>query len=440
MAYQVNTGGTGDFFAPTFGQNDWQKYQMQTGWNGDSGYEYSDAWRYTGQDPFWQQLSTQLSPLGGGSMGNSNYMLNFNPETSGLNSLMIKSGDKQGTVFDYALNNGQYSPTNQANQMWDTNSSFQNSSLLKMLTLALGSAAMQGAGVGAEGAVQGAEVGTSLGGPSGLPAGFDSMGQIMQGATGGTPLAQGLGTGFGGVGATTGTLSSILPTGAAMGGLGALSGVGSALDIPGALGSLGGAAGAGGGGQQPGIIDTIKKLLGGGGGGSGGAGGGGNIGSLLAALYGAYSNNQSAQDMKGLIDRREGQMQPFYDSLKSLYDNPQGWLDGPEAQAMRRIDENRLLRTDSKRGNLGNDLPRSAALQDRMMGHLNQEKQNRSNALQPFMDSTNRLNDMFMMASMMKNSQFNPLFNQAGNQNQGGGGTGIEDIISGIMDLFGEDS
>jgi hypothetical protein len=363
--------------------------------------------------------------------GNPNFMFGQREGEGDLWNLMVKSADKEGSNVAYGLKDGYYQPIqgSQSSQYWDTNSSFQNASLLKLLTAAIGGAYAGGAFGGGE--LAGAGTNYGMMGAEGAVAGGEGLGSMMglEQFAGMTPTAV-----TGGAGAGLGALGGTAMDGAA-GAIAGGAGVNGLEGLEQFAGSIPNGAGAG--------LDLMQLLKNGGSGlldllkGGGAGGGNGGLGQLLAALYGSYSNNQNAGDLKDLINQRNAQMQPFQDRLNDLYNNPQGWLEGPEAQALKRIDENRLLRTDSKRGNLGNDLPRSAALQDRMMGHLNTEKDNRSQALQPFMDSTNRLNDMYMMASMMKNSQFNPLLNYAGGQQQSGGGFNLEDIIGGIQKLFG---
>jgi hypothetical protein len=138
MAYSVNTG-TGDFFAPTFSASDFTKERYQLpGGSADSGFEWGDRWAYSGSDPFWQN-----------AFGNANNYMPYFGDDGSLDSLMVKSGDKTGTVFDYTTQNGQYVPTGMGSQEWDTNSSFQNMGLAGVLGGALGGAYLSGAFGGA---------------------------------------------------------------------------------------------------------------------------------------------------------------------------------------------------------------------------------------------------------------------------------------------------
>jgi hypothetical protein len=148
MAYSVNTG-TGDFYAPTFSASDFTKERYQLpGGTADSGFEYGDRWAYTGSDPFWQQ-----------AFGNINNYMPYFGEDGSLDSLMVKSGDKTGTVFDYTTQNGQYVPTGMGSQEWDTNSSFRNMALGTMALTAIPgiTEAMQGANAGSTQFFNGAE-------------------------------------------------------------------------------------------------------------------------------------------------------------------------------------------------------------------------------------------------------------------------------------------
>jgi hypothetical protein len=194
MAYSVNTG-TGDFFAPTFSASDFTKERYQLpGGSADSGFEYGDRWAYSGSDPFWQN-----------AFGNANNYMPYFGEDGSLDSLMVKSGDKTGTVFDYSTQNGQYVPTGMGSQEWDTNSSFQNMGLATVLGGALGGAYLSGGLGGAGTAATAPTASTGLGGAS--------MGEMLAGA--------------GGSGAATvgGSTSPIITGGAAAGGLGGLSGL-----------------------------------------------------------------------------------------------------------------------------------------------------------------------------------------------------------------------
>jgi hypothetical protein len=165
MAYEVNTG-TGMFQAPTFSASDFGWIDPAYLYSDDNGTHYSDGkYAYTGSDPFWQQAF--------GSM--SNYMPGFAADGS-LDGLMVKSGEKTGTVFDYTNQNGQYVPTGMNSTPWDTNSSFQNMGLAGVLGGALGGAYLSG-GLGGAGTAATPTAGsTSLGGAS--------MGEMLAGAGG----------------------------------------------------------------------------------------------------------------------------------------------------------------------------------------------------------------------------------------------------------------
>jgi hypothetical protein len=217
MAYSVNTG-TGDFYAPTFSASDFTKERYQLpGGTADSGFEYGDRWAYTGSDPFWQQ-----------AFGNINNYMPYFGEDGSLDSLMVKSGDKTGTVFDYTTQNGQYVPTGMGSQEWDTNSSFRNMALGSMLGLGLGSNFLAG----------------NLGGvdTSSMWASADGMtgGGAVAAPTAGAPAASmeqmiaGSATGTGGGMSTSGLLSSL-------GGVGDFLGSNANWLFP-AIGALGGAA------------------------------------------------------------------------------------------------------------------------------------------------------------------------------------------------------
>jgi hypothetical protein len=166
MAYSVNTG-TGDFTAPTFSASDFAWTDPYILWNnGDSGAEWSQGkYDYVGSDPWWQNAFSNAN----------NYMPYFGEDGS-LDSLMVKSGDKTGTVFDYSTQNGQYVPTGMGSQEWDTNSSFQNMGLLGVLGGALGGAYLSGGLGGAGTAATAPTASTSLGGAS--------MSEMLAGAGG----------------------------------------------------------------------------------------------------------------------------------------------------------------------------------------------------------------------------------------------------------------
>jgi hypothetical protein len=166
MAYSVNTG-TGDFTAPTFSASDFAWTDPYILWNnGDSGAEWSQGkYDYVGSDPWWQNAFSNAN----------NYMPYFGEDGS-LDSLMVKSGDKTGTVFDYTTQNGQYVPAGMSSQEWDTNSSFQNMGLAGVLGGALGGAYFSGAFGGAPAAATAPTASTGLGGAS--------MGEMLAGAGG----------------------------------------------------------------------------------------------------------------------------------------------------------------------------------------------------------------------------------------------------------------
>jgi hypothetical protein len=217
MAYSVNTG-TGDFYAPTFSASDFGLLPTTYSSYGDAGFDplvYSNPYGYLGNDPFWQNAFASTN----------NYQPYFGEDGS-LDSLMVKSGDKTGTVFDYTNQNGQYVPTGMGSQEWDTNSSFQNMGLATVLGGALGGAYFSGAFGGAPAAATAPTASTSLGGAS--------MGEMLAGAGG---------SGAATVGAST---SPIFTGGAAAGGLGGLSGLSGMIpsDISKWLPLAGAAAGA----------------------------------------------------------------------------------------------------------------------------------------------------------------------------------------------------
>jgi hypothetical protein len=181
MAYSVNTG-TGDFFAPTFSASDFTKERYQLpGGSADSGFEYGDRWAYSGSDPFWQN-----------AFGNANNYMPYFGEDGSLDSLMVKSGDKTGTVFDYSTQNGQYVPTGMGSQEWDTNSSFQNMALASMLGLGLGSNFLAGSLGGTTGATGAGSLGaTAMDGAVGAVAGGSGSGSLLglEGLAGSVPTA-----------------------------------------------------------------------------------------------------------------------------------------------------------------------------------------------------------------------------------------------------------
>ncbi len=161
-APSFSTGGGGSFQAPTFDAADIGNWKVATSSSGDN-------W----DGSFWEGFGLNVAPEHAlqryGEMGrhlalpsqggnSSNYMILPGGSPENGFQLMVKSGEKAGTVVNYKLQNGQYVPQQGTyEQRWDTNAGKQNLDLLKVALAAVGGAAMGGmTGAASTGFTQGA--------------------------------------------------------------------------------------------------------------------------------------------------------------------------------------------------------------------------------------------------------------------------------------------
>lgn len=461
--YYTDSGNKGYF--PNIAESDVTRGSWTDKYNGDYYMGQQFTADPTGNSMYWTDPIAAAQKYGSiwDNMFDQNSNFNWTPREGSDNlwNLMVKSGDKEGSQVAYGLKDGYYQPIegSQASQYWDTNSSFQNSSLLKMLALAVGANMIPSGGP-----VPGTETaGATLGGTGGsLPAGFDSMGQLLQGAstTGGTPLVNGIGTGFGGVGATTGTMGSILPTSAAVGGLGAIPGVGTALDMGGIANYLGGPGagmptgggapptGGGSGTQSPSILDSIKQLFGGGGsggtGGTGGTGTGGqnfsNLANLLSAWYSRNAMSGYSDEMRNLATAMQNQANPYMQKLEQSYTDPNAYFNSPDVKARLELESNRLTGIDAQKSRLSNPIERDMLLQKYSAKDIGDYRSGLQNSIRSVYtpDSIAKLYGTAFANDAAKNSA---LVGATGNWLAGGGAgqnTNVWDQISGAIDA-GED-
>ena len=103
------------------------------------------AWRTPG---FSGYGITNMDPYGDlAKMG----QFNWSPQQYGTKdsfNYLLKSGDKEGSLVNYRLQDGYYTPTMAGVQGWDTNNSDRNMALLRVASgpfLAMAGAAMTGA-------------------------------------------------------------------------------------------------------------------------------------------------------------------------------------------------------------------------------------------------------------------------------------------------------
>lgn len=101
---------------------------------------------------------------------------------------------------------------------------------------------------------------------------------------------------------------------------------------------------------------------------------------------GAYTGYQNNKDMRSMYQNYMDQMtDPFLaqrrQMLNESYTNPEGWLNGPEGQALTRVVQNATERRDASLGRLTNPINRNAELQDRLMAGLGNYRAGLSNSI-----------------------------------------------------------
>jgi hypothetical protein len=237
MGMFVNTGG-GQQWIPDFNVNDLQEI-INTSGNSDSGYTNTPTGRYE-----LQNVGSYFPGTGWTSLGENNWSFSKDPDT-GKWSLMLKSGDKEGTVIPLTESNGKLVPDQSAvsKQSWNTNPDW--SWVPGMLAMYGGAQLAQGmlgnAATGAAEAGTGAATATGTGGyPLGeLGSGLYGTGEALTPFSTNTGLLNSAGlTTLEGVGAGT-TLLSSPQAGVGMfeglNGAGLLNGLGNAgFDVAGA--------------------------------------------------------------------------------------------------------------------------------------------------------------------------------------------------------------
>jgi hypothetical protein len=323
--------------AYTFSKSDFLPFAGNFGFtmgDSDTRYGYAPAgFQYTGgQDfgPLSQFGNTMKSDIAR-LLGNSNYQFVFDPLTGDLLSFSEKTGDNSGMKYGYTLAGDQYIPDAGTPITWEKKDFLNDYGYAWPLLGAGLSAAFAPTTAVTTGSTAGGSVIENFLGQSLLPGA----------ATGGAPLASlgEAGMSMAAPGAFSGAFNPATSLGSIL--------LGTGLDQVSKLINPNPSGQPGGQQMQPGILD------------------------MLIRAFDAYNKNSTGQKYIEWADKIFGQSAPFEQQLMNTFTNPSGWLEGPEGQALNRITQNQLLRTDSKAGNLSNDTSRSQLLQDYMMQGLN---------------------------------------------------------------------
>lgn len=94
----------------------------------------------------------------------------------------------------------------------------------------------------------------------------------------------------------------------------------------------------------------------------------------LPAVANMISQNRQGNYRQDIADRMLNNRQGFVDELQRTYENPQGYLDSPEYQAIAGTTLNQLMRKDAAGGRLANDAGRQKLMQDHAFNWLNDRR------------------------------------------------------------------
>lgn len=94
----------------------------------------------------------------------------------------------------------------------------------------------------------------------------------------------------------------------------------------------------------------------------------------LPAVANMISQNRQGNYRQDIADRMLNNRQGFVDELQRTYEDPQGYLDSPEYQAIAGTTLNQLMRKDAARGRLANDAERQKLMQDHAFNWLNDRR------------------------------------------------------------------
>jgi hypothetical protein len=294
-------------------------------------------------------------------------------------SFMVKTGEKEGTVFPYVRQGDTWVPQTQGiyKQYWDTNGDGAFGPLLvfglPLLAGGLAAAGLLGAEAGAAG-----EIGTGLGEALGTGV-AESFPVTMPSAPIMSELAPLTEIGAGGAGAAAGAIDPwFTEPGFAppvdnpivtiddpwftepgfeppITGNPTTQGVGDLFRRIGQVGNIAGRlfGGGGGGNQMNNVGGNANGLLG-----------------LLSAIYGARQSKEYADMLRQIAGQMQEQASPYINKLRESYENPNAYLQSPEMQAILNLEANRLAGIDAANGRLSNDINRTAKLQQLAQSRL----------------------------------------------------------------------
>lgn len=97
--------------------------------------------------------------------------------------------------------------------------------------------------------------------------------------------------------------------------------------------------------------------------------------SLFSGAMGAYNQYNFGKDLLERANQATPNRMFYEGQLRSSYENPGAYLQGPDATAAMDIMHNKIQRSDAGRGQLGNTIGREVTLNNHMMGNLNQYRQ-----------------------------------------------------------------
>jgi len=377
----------GGYRLPTFtaDQLQWNAPSLQAGGGGDG--DVQNHWMNPSTLSFLGQYDPSISNYSNGSnwalapmyeMKNGDYGAYQDTATKDFFTGMLKTGDKEGTIFKYGLQDGQYIPLEElGKQKWDSN--FRGASLaaIAAATIATMGAASAGyLGAGAQGAMGGAS-GAAGGGAAGT-GGWAGMG-LVDASAAGLPASSGgwwgaaEGLGSLGGGSSLGNLAGFdapWPTGMTEG----LGGGGAGL------GNLGGFDAPWPSGISPGTspsstswLDILKKgsgALSSLTGNSGSSGGNSGLLDLLSAAYSANRNRDFADKLMEPYNYYRDQQNPFIDMLKKSYTEPDSFYGSNQYQGLKDVYQNQIDRTAAKQGRLSNPTDREVLLQKHAMSAM----------------------------------------------------------------------
>jgi hypothetical protein len=152
-----------------------------------------------------------------------------------------------------------------------------------------------------------------------------------------------------------------------------------------------------GGQQGNSVLDNILN----------GNAGGADLARLIAGLIGS---NQQRNYGEALLQRAADATpnRTFYEGqLRSSYESPQSYLEGPEYQAAQAITHNKLQRSDAAGGRLANDYGRQVGLQQHALSNLDQYRRTLSGITGQNQATYSGQNNLFQQGAQADNSYLN---------------------------------